>query len=116
MNAFYSKLEMTCWENRDIAFMGQWYFIGLSTGLINISLPEKFGRQRILALYLGPIGVIGFSLCLYLNSYICMCVGYMFVGVSKNKLTSCLLCSCLLCPCATEQMEWIPREPSLEGY
>ena len=98
MHAFYSKLEMTCWENRDIAFMAQFYFIGLSTGIINIPLSEKIGRKRILALYLGPIGVLGFSLCIYLNSYIAMCIGYLFVGIAKNKLTTCLLC-------ASEQMD-----------
>lgn len=42
-------------------------------------------------LYLGPITVIGFSLCLYLNSYICMCIGYMFLGFTKGKTTICLL-------------------------
>ena len=82
---------MTCWSNADIAFMGQFFFIGLTIGLVNISFPERFGRKKVLVLFLGPITMIGFSLCLYLNSYICMCIGYMFLGFSKGKTTICLL-------------------------
>ena len=84
---------MMCWTNTEIAFIGQCYFIGLSLGVLNISLADMYGRKSILVKFFVPFCIGGYCLCLYTGSYLAICMGFFLIGFTRVKNTTCMVCS-----------------------
>lgn len=91
--AFFEQMDMNCWTDEEVSFIAQCYFIGFSLGILFIALPEKFGRRGTMVFFLIPLNVAGMVLGAFSTTYVLKCVGFLLVGISHMKFTTCIVAS-----------------------
>jgi hypothetical protein len=81
-------MEMTCWSVPEISFIAQCFFIGSSLGILFVSLPQKLGRLQTFKVFVIPLTIVGFSSCVFVNSYELRALSMALIGITNVKIIS----------------------------
>jgi hypothetical protein len=86
VRGFMDQLDMVCYSKASIAFMPQLYFIGYSSRIILIAVPQKIGLVKFIKFFVIPLNILSYSLSSFAPSYALRCIGFFLTGMLRIKM------------------------------
>jgi hypothetical protein len=91
INGFMAQMDMVCYSKQSIAFMAQLYFIGFSSRIVFMPLPQKLGMVYFIKAWIIPLNILAYSLSYQAKSYGWKCLGFALTGVMRLKMVPSIL-------------------------
>jgi hypothetical protein len=82
---------MVCYSKQSIAFLAQFYFIGFSSKIVLVPIPEKIGLVKFVKFFVIPLNILSFFLTYQAGEYVWRCVGFFLAGIMRIKMMTIVL-------------------------